>query len=514
MKADLILFSANVLTMDPSFPRAEMIAIHGNKIGYVTKNEKRKELKNRQAEVIDLKNRTILPGFHDAHCHFHALAESYITPLLSPARGIRSIAGIQAELKKVSQNIPAGTWIKAGGYQEFYLTEKRHPLRWDLDAVSSQHPIKITHQSGHAHVLNSLALHLIGISRETPDPPEGLIDRALDSGEPTGLLYGMGEFLAQKIPPLDDRDLESGVKRANQELLSLGITSIQDASARNDIQSWQMFQKWKAQGTLRSRVCMMLGLQGFQSLSSHSFSTKLDSNHLRLGGVKIMVDETTGQVNPGPEELNPLVLKIHQAGFQVVVHAIEEPAVEAACAALEYALQKSPRANHRHRIEHCSVCPPNLAQRLAALGVTVVTQPAFIYYNGERYLRMVPAEKLPYLYPVATLLKHEVQVAGSSDFPIVSFNPLMGIFAATSRRSQTGEYVSPEERIPVEEALRLFTINAAKAIFEESSRGTITPGKLADLVILSGDPTQLPPEAIPDLKVEMTILDGQVAWGK
>jgi len=142
----------------------------------------------------------------------------------------------------------------------------------------------------------------------------------------------------------------------------------------------------------------------------------------------------------------------------------------------------------------------------------VVTQPSFIYYNGERYLRTVPAEKLPYLYPIATLLKHKVQVAGSSDCPVVPPSPLTGIFAATSRRAQTGELVSPEERIPVEEALRLFTINAARAIFEESNRGTITPGKLADLVILSGDPTQLPLETIPKLRIDMTILDGQVVW--
>jgi len=149
---------------------------------------------------------------------------------------------------------------------------------------------------------------------------------------------------------------------------------------------------------------------------------------------------------------------------------------------------------------------------LASLGVTVVTQPAFIYYNGERYLRTVAAEKLPYLYPIATLLKHKILVAGSSDCPVVPPSPLTGIFAATSRRAQTGELVSPEERIPVEEALRLFTINAARAIFEESNRGTITPGKLADLVILSGDPTQLPPETIPKLRIDMTILDGQVVW--
>ena len=506
--------NGRILTMDPSLPRASLISIQGNRIAYVDRDEKIKYLKGRKTKVIDLRNKSVLPGFHDAHCHIHALAESFITPLLNRARGIRSIADIQEELKKVSQNTSVGGWIKSGGYHEFNLTDKRHPLRWDLDAVSLVHPIKITHQTGHAHVLNSLALNLVGISRETPDPPNGIIDRDFDTGEPTGLLYGMGDLLVSKIPPVNIQDLEAGIKKVNQELLSMGITSIQDASARNNIQSWHMFQNWKTHKMLKSRVCMMLGLQGFQTLSSHSYSTELDSDHLRLGGVKIMVDETTGQVSPCQAELNSLVFKVHQAGFQVIIHAIEKAAIETACAALEYALRKSPRANHRHRIEHCSICPPILAKRLASLGVIVVTQPAFIYYNGERYLQTIPAKQLAFLYPIATFLKHKIQVAGSSDCPIIPPDPLKGIFAATSRRSQEGEIILPEERIPVEEALRMFSINPASAIFEESRRGTITPGKLADLVVLNGDPTQLPLEAIPDLNIEMTILDGQVVWEK
>jgi len=207
-----------------------------------------------------------------------------------------------------------------------------------------------------------------------------------------------------------------------------------------------------------------------------------------------------------------MALKIHQSGFQAAFHALEEKPIEAACAALEHALQDFPRRDHRHRIEHCSVCPPYLAERLASLGVWVVTQPAFIFYHGDRYLQTVPAEQLPYLYPIASLLKQGVQVAGSSDCPVVSSNPLKGIFAAASRLAQTGESLLLEERIPIVEALRLFTIYAARAIFEDSNRGTIAPGKLADLVILSGDPTRTPLEEIPGLKVKKTILDGQVVW--
>jgi predicted amidohydrolase YtcJ len=514
VNADLILMNGRILTMDPSLPRASMISIQGNRIAYVTRDKKIKDLKGTKTKVIDLRNKCVLPGFHDAHCHIHALAESFITPSLNRAKGIRSIAGIQEELKKISRNITAGSWIKAGGYHEFYLEENRHPSRWELDAVSLINPIRIIHQTGYAHVLNSLALNLIGISRETPDPPNGIIDRDLNSGEPTGLLYGMGDFLAPKIPPINTQDLEAGIKQVNQELLSMGITSVQDASPRNNIQSWQMLQGWKTRGILKSRVCMMLGIQRFQTHFNHSYTTMLDCDHLCLGAVKIMVNETTGQVRPYQKELDSLVFEIHQAGFQVSIHAIEQPAIETACTALEYALRKSPRANHRHRIEHCSICPPILAKRLASLGITVVTQPAFIYYSGGRYLQTIPAEQLAFLYPIATLLKHKINVAGSSDCPVIPANPLKGIFAATCRRSQEGEIILPEERITVEEALRMFTINPASAVFQESRKGTISPGKLADLVILNEDPTQLPQESIPNLNVEMTILDGQVVWEK
>ena len=230
--------------------------------------------------------------------------------------------------------------------------------------------------------------------------------------------------------------------------------------------------------------------------------------------MKIILDETTGHLQPAQSELNEMVLRIHQAGFQACLHAVEEKTVEAACSAIEYALQKLPKSDHRHRIEHCSVCPPSLAKRLAALGIMVVTQPSFIYYSGDRYLQTVPAEELKHLYPIRTLLKSGVKVAASSDCPIAPANPLIGIYAATSRMTETGETVLPEEKITPEEALRMYGENAARATFEEGMKGSISPGKLADLVVLNGDPTKVPINEIKDLEVEMTILNGEIVWEK
>ena len=512
--SDLIILNGNVITMDPVFPMAQLVAIKNSEILAVSKDDRLKELRQKNTEVINCNGKTVLPGFVDAHCHLHGFAERLVTLNLDPRNYVRSIPDIQDKIRELSKDLPSGTWMRGGGYNEFYLAEKRHPTRWDLDLASSIHPIKLTHRSGHAHVLNSLALKLLNISKETVGPIDGLIDRDHETGEPTGILYGMGDHLAKLIPPMDNGHLDRGIKLVNQELCSLGITSTCDASSRNNLMRWKMFQRWKESGLLKSRVCMTLGVEGYDEYQRHPFSTHVDRNQLTIRGVKIILHETTGQLSPGQEELNGMVLDIHRSGLQAILHAIEEKNIDAACNAIEFALKKFPRPDHRHRIEHCSVCTPSLAKRIDSLGIMVVTQPSFIYYNGERYLKTIPNSQLKYLYPTSTLIKNGVKVAGSSDCPVVSPNPIIGIYSAISRRTEGGEFVLPEERITPLEALKMFTDYAAKATLEEKIKGSITPGKLADLVVLSGDPTQLPVDEIKEIEVLMTILNGEVVWNK
>ena len=259
---------------------------------------------------------------------------------------------------------------------------------------------------------------------------------------------------------------------------------------------------------------MMLGVEGFRKNPRRDFSTRLDESQLRLGGVKILLDETTGRLFPSQEELNQLVLGVHKSGLQVILHALEETTIEPACSAIESALFRFPRAHHRHRIEHCAVCPPSLSRRLASLGIMVVTQPSFIFYHGDRYLRTVPKGQLKHLYPLATLMRNGVRVAGSSDCPIVPPGPLIGIYSAVSRKAETGEVILPKEKITPFEALQMYTEYAAGVNFEEKIKGSITAGKLADLVILNGDPTRVSTSEIKDIEVEMTIIDGKVVWSK
>jgi predicted amidohydrolase YtcJ len=511
---DLILCNANIITLDPLSPRAHLVAIGNGKILGIGHNKDLVKLKSGETEIIDCKGKVIVPGFIDAHMHLTSFAESLASPNLGPHNGIQSILDIQSRIQKVSQSQPPGTWVTCRGYHEFHLKEKRHPTRWDLDLASSVHPIKLTHRSGHAHVLNSVALKMTGISKETPDPEGGIIERDLRTGEPTGVLYGMSEVLSRSIPPLDSLQGDTGIEMASRELLTCGITSVQDASARNDVIRWEQFKRWKTRGYLRPRVTMMLGVSAFKEYRKEGYPAEVDGNHLSLGGVKIMVDEVTGRLHPPQKELNEQMFAIHSSGFQAAIHAIEEPAIEAACNAIEYVLQKLPRSDHRHRIEHCSVCPPTLAKRLASLGVTVITQPPFIYYNGDRYLETVPPSQLTYLYPLVTLIKNRVHIAGSSDCPVVQPNPLIGIYSACSRMSETGKAVQAEEGVAPLEALRMYTTYAARAAFEEDLKGSIQPGKLADLVVLSADPTHVSIEEIRDIEAEMTILNGEIVWNK
>lgn len=509
--SDLILINANVITVDPLFPKARSVRISNGRISDLSTDEICGKSKRSKARIVDCQGKTVVPGFIDAHCHLASYADSFLTLDLGP-HNVSSISDMQNVVKEAARQVPPGTWIKGRGYNEFYLAEKRHPTRWDLDTVSPEHPVRITHRSGHAHLLNSLGLQLVGISEETGDPPRGLIDRDISTGKPTGLLYGMGEILARLVPSMERSLADHGILLAGQRLSTFGITSVHDTSSRNDLRRLNLFCRWKEQGLLPQRVIMALGWEVFNKHPKCEPTAFQGDDHVRVGGVKIVIDEITGRFNPSQFELDEMVLQIHQSGFQAVLHAIEEGAVARACTAIENGLRGFPKADHRHRIEHCSVCSSALAKRLSSAGIMVVTQPAFVYYNGERYLRTVAKKELGRLYPIGTLMRNGVSVAGSSDFPVVPPNPLMGIYGAVSRRCENGETMLIEERITPLEALGLFTDKAAKATGTETTRGSIRPGKLADLAILSGDPTSLPEEAIKDILVDMTIIDGRVVW--
>ena len=508
--ADLILKNASVRTMDARQPSAELVAVKNGQILLVAGNKELESVKGAETKVINCQGKTVVPGFNDAHCHVISFIRKLLSLDLSPS-SVSSIADIKSTIHNRARNIPPGEWLTGTDYNDFYLAEKRHPTRWDIDEVAPHHPVVLAHRSLHACVLNSRALSLAGITRETPDPPGGLIDRDHSTGEPSGLLFNMLSYIRKSVlPPLSEEELTRGMTLVNQHYLSYGITSLQEATASNNLERWQIYQRFKDK--LKSRLYMMFGFEALNQFQEAGLAFSSGDDQLRLGGVKLMLDETTGQLYPPPPELNQQVFTAHQAGFQLAIHAIEESTVEAAITALEYAHSQLPQANRRHRVEHCAECPPRLLKRLSKLQAVIVTQPPFLYYSGERYLAEVPASQLPWLYRIKSPLDSGLVVAGSSDSPVVFDNPLVGIYAAVTRKAESGQQLSPQECVSARKALAMYTINAAYASFEEDIKGSITQGKLADMVVLSGDPVTSPPEQIKDIRVEMTIIGGKLAW--
>ena len=509
VEADLILFNANVITMNPHLTHARMVAIRSGRIIWVGENEELSAYQGNRTRIIDCRGKTVIPGFHDAHMHLFSLISSLMSLDCSPA-SVSSIVDIQELVSEKAMQLPAGTWIKGAEYNKFYLEEGRHPDRRDLDKAAPFHPVKLAHRTRYACVLNSRGLSLAGITAETPDPPGGLIDREIGTGEPTGLLFGMNAYLSKHVvPPLSEAEFQQGTRQANDLLLSAGITSLQDATVHNEPAQWKTLKRIKASGVFQPRVTMMFG---FESLVQFKEILGSADEDLRVGPMKIVIDEISGSLNPPQPILNAMVLAAHSAGFQVAIHAIEDTTVEAAIIALENALGVMPKTDHRHRIEHCSECPDHLLERLKQTGAMVVTQPAFLYFNGERYLVEVAPEKLPWLYRIGAFSRKGIRVAASSDAPVIPPDPFYGIYAATTQRSQNGEIFNPDETVTPEQALRMYTLGGACSSCEDDIKGSITEGKMADLVVLSDDLTSIAPEGILDIAVEKTIIGGQVVW--
>jgi predicted amidohydrolase YtcJ len=495
--------------MDAACPQGEAVAVEGERVLAVGSEADVRPHVGSRTEVVDCGGRAVLPGFIDDHCHLLAYAAGLLSVDCSPAV-VSSIADIQAAIRRRAEETPGGHWIRATGYSEVDVAEERHPTRWDLDAAAPDHPVRLIHRSGHACVLNSPALRLCGIDITTEEPPGGYLDRDTSSGEPTGLLLEMNELVERAVPPLAYEELAEGVRLASQCFLAAGVTVLVDATHTNGPSEWELLRRLRREGHLTPRVTAMVGLDHLEDGERWRANEK--DEWLSLGPAKIVIKELGDEIHPPEDELAALVAEAHGRGWQVAIHAVEERAVAAAVAAYEAAVARGPRGDHRHRIEHCGLCPPELVRRIAEAGVLVVTQPSFLYYNGERYLRQVPPEKQAYLYPLRSLVRAGVPLAAGSDCPVVELNVIAGLYGAVARRSAAGRPLPGTEAIGVEEALAMYTTDAAFSCFAEGERGSIVAGRLADLVILSGDPRACPSAELLALRPEMAIIGGRVVW--
>jgi len=326
------------------------------------------------------------------------------------------------------------------------------------------------------------------------------------------MLFEMNDYIENRIPPISSGEMDRGVKLANKAYLSMGITSLQDATASNNLDTWKFFRRLREADSLTPRLSLMMGLRHLDELLEQGFIPRYGSNDMRLGALKVIISEARGCLYPTLDELKQMVSHAHSHGFQIAIHAVEENTIAAAVSALESIVDKTPRNNHRHRIEHCSVCTDSLLDRLENIRALVVTQPSFIYHSGERYLETVPEEQQPLLHRISSFLKSGLKPCAGSDNPVAPLNPLLSIHAAVNRRTQAGNAFFSRERVLPSVALEMHTRAAAYASFDEAVKGTIVPGKLADFTILSDDPLKVMPEKIRDIKVDATIVGGEIVW--
>jgi len=514
-RPDLVLYNANVVTLDDRGPRAEIVTVRGGRIVWVGSNADTSSLQSHDTRSIDCEGGTLIPGFVDAHIHLMAYAASLVAVDCRPP-SVASITELQRTLRVRAETVPAGEWVRGSGYDEFALREGRLPTRWELDEAVPDHPIRLNHRSGHACVLNSAAMDRVGITSETTEPPGGTIARDLDSGEPSGLLLEMDDYLDGRIPSLSHEELEEGFRLANKRLVSAGVTSLHDATPSNSPDRWDAFERLKADEKLTPRVTMMAGSDHLDEFLQRGFRFGYGDARLGLGHVKIMQTMSSGGLHPSPRELADLVQQSHKAGFPVAIHAVEAEAVESAADALLAGQFTRPRLvpsdAPRDRIEHCSECPPTTLDKLRRSGATVVTQPSFVYHSGPRYLAKVPEPTRPWLYRTNSFLDAGLGPAAGSDAPVVDLNPMFGVYAAVTRHTESGETLGKQERLSALDALRMHTISGARAAGLGAALSSIEVGKLADMVLLDRDPADVEADEIRDIQVRMTVAGGQVVW--
>ena len=499
------------------------VAVRNGIILAVGERGQAREFKSSKTRVVDCQGKTLIPGFVDAHCHVLALASKLCDIDCRPGK-INNIPELVYLMSQEAHRSFSGSrshernrdrlpWIRAYGYDEFYLESGHHPTRWDLDRVSVEHPVRLDHRTGHAMVLNSHALGLLHITKDTPDPPDGVIQRDEVTGEPTGVLLEMTAWVNSRLGSTHDSQEEKrGLILANQLLLSGGITSVQDATPTNNPPRWDTFRSLKQAGHLVPRITMMIGKDHVARFVDGCPKFSDEDADLHLGALKVVITLTTGAMNPPEDELRELVLTSHKRGLQIAMHAVEAEAVEAAADALLYAQSVLLRPNARHRIEHCSECPPPLIEKLVSSRTLVVSQPGFLHDAGDRYEALASPDVRPHLYPFRGLSLAGVPLAAGSDAPVSFPDPLAGISAAVTRKSRRGSMVTPDQAISVEAALHMHTLGGAYAAFEEKMKGTIEVGKLADFVLLDGNPTSVEPEGIGQIRPLITVVGGEVVW--
>ena len=527
--ADLIVFNANVLTLNVKEPVAAAFAVKTGKFTSVGSNEAIKLLAGTQTKVLDLGGKTIVPGFIDAHAHPRAIYDegSRWYDIEAGPDKIKSMDDLIAAIRRKAANTPKGMPITGTGYQETKLG--RHPTRQDLDKGTIDHPVVIGHSSGHLSVCNSAALALAKVTKDTVDPDGGQFQRD-DQGEPTGLLKERAAgivrgALPRAAPPESER--MKGTKACFDKFVANGLAGVHVAGT--DPVAARILTA--ARGTdCPVRLYIMLRESDIDRAVALKRETA-DNWDVHYGAIKSFYGNSlSGQtawlyepyatpadyfgIAPGRSRasLNALVLRIHKAGLQSCIHSNGDREIDVVLDAYEAALKAVPRPDHRHRIEHCSIVNEAILRRIKLLNL-VIAPHSYVFEHGDKMVNFGSA-RFDWMFPNRSLIDQGTIVAGNSDYPISAAVPLLRIHDMVNRTSAEGKVYGPKQCCTVDQALHAFTLGSAFAEFAEKQKGSIETGKLADFVVLDRDPHKAEPTTIKDIVVLRTVIGGVTVFEK
>ena len=525
---DFIVVNARIYTVDPALPRAEALAVKDGRFLAVGSNTDVRNLASSRTRVMDAQQATVTPGFIDTHAHVSGVNELYAVNA-----NVRRVRELLANLRQKADTTPAGMWITAVMFDD---TKLDVPLtRQHLDEVSKNHPIVVGHRGGHTSWYNSKAFELAGITRNTPDPDHGRFFRD-DSGELTGRVAERARVVFNKVGVRETFTAEqqrergrNGMRHISELLTAAGLTTVHDAGADRD--RIVAYEDARANGELRHRVAFLVrGDSTFSGFKAAGIHYGFGDEWIRVGGVKYGADGSAsertmrmstpyvgttdyGILTMTQQEIDEAVEDAHRHNFRVAIHANGDVTIDMVLKAYENVLARHPRPDTRHRIEHCSLVNANLLQRIKAIGAIPTPFWTYVYYHGEKWKEYGP-EKMQWMFAHKSFLETGTPVPGASDYGPGPFEPLMAMQSMVTRTDYNGDAWGLNQRVTVDEALRIGTINGAYASHEEHVKGSITAGKYADFVMLEKDPHDVRPDEIKEIKIVRTVVGGKTMHPK
>ncbi|MBP1995402.1 amidohydrolase [Paenibacillus eucommiae] len=529
MFADTLLYNGQIVSMDPNQSQFSSILIKNGRIVGLGDQAESSPFIHPETKLIDLEGRTVLPGFIDAHQHMTYFGAN----LLNLECNHLSIADMVKAVEQRAAALDADEWIIGWGLNEALLEEKRLPEASDFAHIPN--PVYIVRFCAHTAVINDKALAMAGVDNQTVEPRGGEIVRD-SNGKATGVLKEKAmELVQQVIPSYSLEQIKQAILLADAYYIRQGITSVHEAGVglyTNSLQEFRAFQELLLERRLNTRVYCMVLDTFFPELQAMQLTTGFGSERFKIGAVKMFADGTLtggtaaiigeyaeplqgqGMLMHSDEEMEQKVLEAHKQGCQISIHAIGDRAIEQVISAYEKALSQHPRADSRHRIEHCKLSHPGITERMQRSGIIPVPQPAIYHQAGDVYNQILKPDILKDYCPLRSWLDAGLKPPGSSDCPIVSCSPLLGIYAAITRKTRSGETIVPEQSISLYEALQMYTSHGAYASFSEDELGTLELGKMADLVVLPKGFMDFSAEEIKNTEIEMTIINGKVCYEK